>query len=146
MEYIYGTEKDQEILKTKGTSHTDLVGYHEVVREYQDQKITDSFHIVKRYDSKEDEEGNCYDWYIIDHHYRYTDKTVPLKEQIEAITPFTGTKKAYIGDTSVTFSGTPKGNVTVFFDEPYTLERVGDKITISFDELKEVKEVTISIL
>ena len=31
----------------------------------------------------EDVEGNCYDWYEIDHHSRYTDKFTPQKEEIE---------------------------------------------------------------
>lgn len=66
--------------------------------------------------------------------------------RVDNVTPYTETKTAYIGDKEITFYDVPKGNVTVFFDEPYTLERVGDKITISFEELQEVKEVTISIL
>ena len=29
----------------------------------------------------QDAEGNCYDWYEIDHHYRVTDKTGPVAER-----------------------------------------------------------------
>ena len=33
--------------------------------------------------SKTDDEGNVYDWYEIDQHYRYTDKTRPIAEKVE---------------------------------------------------------------
>lgn len=71
-----------EILKTKGDTHTNLTGYHEIGRTYQDQTITDSFRVVRKMDSKEDEEGNCYDWYEIDRHYRVVDKTGPVVEAL----------------------------------------------------------------
>lgn len=60
-----------------------MTGFQQFVSEYPDQTITDDFHIVKKYDSQEDVEGNCYDWYEIDHHSRYVDKWSPIKEQIE---------------------------------------------------------------
>ena len=81
MEYVYGTQGEIEVLKTKGRSHTDLTGYHSVVQEYPDQTVTDNFRVVRKLDSKEDAEGNCYDWYEIDHHYRTTDKTGPVVER-----------------------------------------------------------------
>jgi len=83
MEYVFGTKKDKEILKTKGTSHSGLSGFHTLERKYPDQTLTDSFRIVGLLDSKEDSEGNCYDWYEIDQHYRYTDKFTPCKEEIK---------------------------------------------------------------
>ena len=83
MEYVYGTKKEKEILRTKGSAHTDLTGYHEVEAKYPDQIITDSFRIVEKYDSQEDCEGNCYDWYEIDHHIRIQDKFTPVKDKIE---------------------------------------------------------------
>lgn len=54
-----------------------MTGFHQLERKYPDQVITDSFRIVEKTGSAEDEEGNCYDWYVIDHHYRYTDKFTP---------------------------------------------------------------------
>ncbi len=81
MEYVFGTKEEMEILKVKGGSHTDLSGYHQTERIYPDQTITDSYHIVRKLDSQEDAEGNCYDWYEIDHHYRIADKTGPLAQQ-----------------------------------------------------------------
>lgn len=70
-----------EVLKTKGDSHSDLKGFHSIEQVYPDQTITDNFRIVEKLDSEEDVEGNCYDWYEIDHHYRVTDKTGPLVQQ-----------------------------------------------------------------
>lgn len=67
-------------------------------------------------------------------------------KRIDAITPYTETKTAYIGDTEVTFLNTPSGNLTVYFPYEYTVERLTDRIVISFDELQEVTDVTISIL
>lgn len=96
--------------------------------------------------SKEDTEGNCYDWYEIDHHYRIADKTISLQTQIDAITPYKETKTAYIGDTEITFYDVPEGNVTVFFDKPYTMEKVAGGITLTFEELEEVTDITISVL
>ena len=74
-----------EVLKTKGDTHTDLTGFHSVERAYPDQTITDNFHIVRKLDSQEDAEGNCYDWYEIDHPYRVADKTARVAEQVGAI-------------------------------------------------------------
>lgn len=84
MEYIFGTKKKVEILKTKGEYHTNLIGFQQIIREYPDQIITDSFRIVKHYNSTEDVENNCYDWYEIDCHNRYTDKFTPAKPKIDA--------------------------------------------------------------
>lgn len=66
--------------------------------------------------------------------------------RVDEVTPYTETKQAYIGDTEVTFYDVPEGNVTVFFDKPYTMEKVADRITVSFEELEEVTNITISIL
>ncbi|MBP3536950.1 MAG: hypothetical protein J6J93_05345 [Muribaculaceae bacterium] len=70
-----------EVLKTKGGNHTDLTGFHQIERTYPDQVITDNFRIVRKLDSQEDAEGNCYDWYEIDHHYRAVDRTGPVAEK-----------------------------------------------------------------
>jgi len=85
MNYIFGTNDytGNETLKTVGTEHTDLTGFQQTVREYPDCTITDSFHVVRKMKSAEDTAGNCYDWYVIDHHNRTIDKTGPLKRQAE---------------------------------------------------------------
>ena len=81
MDYIFGTVTRNgvtvENLKTVGDAHTDLDGYVQTVREYADSTITDRFRVVEKYRSDDDAEGNCYDWYVIDQHYRYEDKYTP---------------------------------------------------------------------
>ena len=66
--------------------------------------------------------------------------------RVDEVTPYTETKQAYIGDTEVTFYNVPEGNVTIFFDKPYTMEKVAGGITLTFEELEEVTDITISIL
>ena len=82
MEYVFGTQEDIEVLKTKGSEHSDLTGFHQIERSYPDQTVTDCFRVVRKLDSLEDGEGNCYDWYEIDRHYRLTDKTGPVVQQL----------------------------------------------------------------
>ena len=67
-------------------------------------------------------------------------------KRIDDITPYTETKTAYIGDTEITFFTEVTGNLTVYFPYEYTVERLSDRITISFEELEEVTDITISIL
>lgn len=69
-----------------------------------------------------------------------------LGKQTEAITPKQYTKTAYIEDTEVVFSGVPTGNMTVYCSVPHTVERDGDRVTVKFEPLEEVTEVTISII
>ena len=85
MEYVFGTKGDVEILKVKGDTHTNLTGFHQIERAYPDQTITDSFRIVRKLDSQEDGEGNCYDWYEIDRHNRIVDRSGPVAERLGAI-------------------------------------------------------------
>ena len=73
MEYVFGTEGEIEVLKTKGDSHTELTGY-------PGEKIADNFRVVRKIDSTEDSEGNCYDWYEIDRHFQQIDRTGPVAE------------------------------------------------------------------
>ena len=65
--------------------------------------------------------------------------------KVEQITPYTDTKTAYIGDTEVTFEGVPTGNLSVFGLSEYAIDRQNDRITITFDAVDEVTEVSISI-
>lgn len=87
MEYVFGTDdrRGRRTLLTKGSEHTALNGFCEVVREYNDCTITDNFYAVRKTGSDEDSEGNCYDWYDIDLHYRVIDKTGPVKEDVIAL-------------------------------------------------------------
>jgi hypothetical protein len=69
-----------------------------------------------------------------------------MGNNLNAITPYTEKKTAYIGDTEITFSNMPSGNITVYFPYEYSLEKQYDRITITFEPLEEVTDITISIL
>ena len=70
------------------------------------------------------------------------------RQSISAITPYTETKTAYYGEKEKTFYNVPSGNVTVYFSNyegNYSVSRVSDRLTISFDTLTEQTDITISI-
>ena len=74
MEYIYGTvhKKGQfiENLKTVGEEHSNLNGFIETVKTYDNgTTIIDRCRILEHHHSGE-ENGIFYDWYYIDSHYR----------------------------------------------------------------------------
>lgn len=75
-----------------------------------------------------------------------TAKVDDSANQVKAITPYTATQIAYYGETEKTFYNVPNGNVTVFGLKEYSLERISDRLTITFDALSEQTEITISIL
>ena len=71
--------------------------------------------------------------------------------QLDAITPFVETKTAYLGDTEVQFSDVKDGNLSVFVENEngefpkYTVERNADIITVYFEPLEYITNITISI-
>ena len=87
MEYIFGTVQRNgvivENLKTIDEQHSNLSGFIQTVREYSDCVITDRFRIVEKYRSDKDLIGNCYDWYVIDEHYRYVDRVGAFSVEME---------------------------------------------------------------
>lgn len=77
-----------------------------------------------------------------------TAKVDDTANKVEVITPYTDTKTAYYGDTSITFYDAPQGNVSVFFDGyngAYSVSRVENRLSVSFDALDKQTQVTISI-
>ncbi len=77
-----------------------------------------------------------------------TAKVDDTSNKVEVITPYTDTKTAYYGDTSITFYDAPQGNVSVFFDGyngAYSVSRVENRLSVSFDALDKQTQVTISI-
>lgn len=75
-----------------------------------------------------------------------TAKVDNTANKVEKITPYTETKTAYIDDTFIVFTNVPSGNLTVYFDKSYTVEREADRVTIRFEALEEVTPITISII
>lgn len=127
MEYVFGTQKDLEVLKTKGSAHTDLTDYHEIEQVYPDQTITDRFRVVRKLDSQEDDEGNCYDWYEIDRHYRVVDKTGPVLEQVNAVNATAGIAFVTMTEKGEIDGVTAGEHADIFFEwEPEADYAVGD--------------------
>lgn len=85
MEYIFGTIGKSETLRTKWDYHTDLTGFQQIVRKDANGKTTDYFYIIRKIKSKEDDAGNCYDWYEIDRHYRDVDHTEPILKVVDEL-------------------------------------------------------------
>ena len=90
MEYIFGVDRVDgqmiENLKTVGKQHSDLTGFVETRRVYDDCIICDRFRVIEKYDSMENSEQK-YDLYHIADHYRYSEQPFSnkvLQEQFEA--------------------------------------------------------------
>ena len=72
--------------------------------------------------------------------------------KVAAITPYTETKTGYIGDTEVTFDTEEKGSLTVYVEDSegnypdYSVERTGNRITVTLEPLEYVTTITISII
>ena len=61
--------------------------------------------------------------------------------------PYTDTQTAYYGESEKVFYNVPQGNITVFWDNyngDYAVERIADRIVVSFDALTD--NATISIM
>lgn len=77
----------------------------------------------------------------------YTDADIEgVRQSVSEVTPYTETKTAYIDDTFLVFTNVPDGNLTVYFDKPYTVERDANRVTVKFEPLEEVTTITISII
>lgn len=74
-----------------------------------------------------------------------TAKTDDNSNNIKTLTPYTETKIGYYGETEKTFYNVPDGNVTIYGLSEYTMDRVSDNITLTFDALTEQTNITISI-
>jgi len=71
-----------------------------------------------------------------------------MSVQINSITPYEDSKVGYYGEIEKVFYGVPNGNVSVFFDNytgEYSISRIEDRLTISFDRLTEQTNVTIMV-
>lgn len=85
----------------------------------------------------------------IDSNKFYTDADVSgNRASISNITPYSETKTAYYGEKEKAFYNVPQGNVTVIFSNYtgfYSVSRISDRVTISFDTLTEQTDVTINV-
>lgn len=80
--------------------------------------------------------------------YPMVSKVDDTSNRVDRITPYTDTKTAYYGDTSVTFYDVPDGHVSVFMDDyngDYSISRIESRLVVSFDALDKQTAITISI-
>ena len=78
-----------------------------------------------------------------------TTKVDDTANKVTQITPYTETKTAYYNEKEKTFYNVPSGNVTVYFSNyegNYSVSRISDRLTVSFDTLTEQTDITISII
>lgn len=77
-----------------------------------------------------------------------TAKTDDTASKVVEITPWTASKTAYVDDTSVSFENVPNGNMSVYVGgvNHSLFERDGDIVTVKFEPLEEVTEVTINVI
>ncbi len=72
-----------------------------------------------------------------------------VRQNVSDITPYKQTLTAYYGETEKTFYNVPGGNVTVYFDNydgVYSLDKIEDRLIVSFDALEHETQITISII
>ena len=75
-----------------------------------------------------------------------------VNSKVNAITPYTATKKAYAEDTKVVFTVYAQGKITAFVVDslgnnlPCTVTRDNENVTVSFEPLENVATVTINIV
>lgn len=70
---------------------------------------------------------------------------------VETLTPYKETKTAYLGDTEVIFTDVKNGNLSVYVTDEngnypdFSVDRNGDTITVYFEPLEYITNITISI-
>lgn len=76
------------------------------------------------------------------------EKVDETSNKVDAITPYTETKTAYYNEKEKTFYNVPQGNVLVQFSNyqgSYAVNRIADRLTVTFEQLTENTDITISI-
>lgn len=71
-----------------------------------------------------------------------------LNRRVNALTPYVVSKRGYYGETEKVFYDVPDGNTLVFFDNyngSYAIERVGNRLLVSFDTLETETDITVQV-
>ena len=77
-----------------------------------------------------------------------TAKTDETSSRVDEITPYKETKVAYFGEKEKAFYGVPGGNLSVFFNNyngEYSVQRVADRLVVTFPALENETNITIMI-
>ncbi len=75
-------------------------------------------------------------------------KVDETSNKVDEITPYKETKTAYFNEKEKTFYNVPQGNILVQFSNyqgSYAINRIADRVTVSFDQLTENTDITITI-
>ena len=79
----------------------------------------------------------------------YTDADINgTRQSVANITPTVIMEKAYYGESEKTFYDAPMGITSVYFSNytgAYSVNRVSNRLIVSFDTLSEPTDITISI-
>jgi hypothetical protein len=79
----------------------------------------------------------------------YTDADISgIRQSVSEITPYTDTKTAYYGEKEKTFYNVPQGNILVQFSNyqgSYAVNRIADRLTVTFEQLTDNTDITITI-
>ena len=77
-----------------------------------------------------------------------TAKVDETSNKVDEITPYTETKTAYYNEKEKIFYDVPQGNILVQFSNyqgSYAVNRIADRLTVTFDQLTDNTDITISI-
>lgn len=85
----------------------------------------------------------------IDNQKFYADADMSgVRKGVADATPFTVSKMAYYGESEKVFYDVPDGNTSIFFDNyggGYSISRVSNMLTVSFDELTADTNITVMV-
>jgi hypothetical protein len=62
--------------------------------------------------------------------------------------PYTATQTAYYGESEKVFYNVPQGNISVFFNNyngNYKINRISDRVLVTFDTLKDYTNIKIMV-
>ena len=79
MELSFGrrAEDGKPYVRVKSNHHTDFAGQVRIETPHSNMTVTDTFEALSRYQTKDDAEGNTYDWYLITDHYQTQERFTP---------------------------------------------------------------------
>ena len=103
-------------------------------------------------ETREEETGTYEVWVYEEAKVSHEEYEQILTEGLNAVTPYTASKTAYYGDTEAVFYDVPDGNMSVFVKDiegnypNYTVSKVGSTVTVSFEPLKDITTVIVSVI
>lgn len=68
--------------------------------------------------------------------------------RVDEITPYKATQTAYYGESEKVFYNVPNGNISVFFNNyngNYKINRISDRVLVTFDTLKDYTNIKIMV-